>query len=154
MESFKVKNLSFCYPNRTEKALEDINFTVNQGEFVLVCGKSGCGKTTVGRIVAKKLGYRLDYFKLSITGASMKLEEDEFFLNDEILVASAGPIFNLFVFVICLGSWWINPVFYNFTVDFAYINFFIFLLNILPIYSLDGGRIFVCIFEKEEIFNG
>ena len=47
MESFKIENLNFTYPNRTGKSLDNINFTVNQGEFVLLCGKSGCGKTTL-----------------------------------------------------------------------------------------------------------
>ena len=55
MESFKVENLSFAYPNRCDKALEDINFTVNQGEFVLLCGKSGCGKTTLLRLLKSSL---------------------------------------------------------------------------------------------------
>lgn len=49
MESFKIKNLSFTYPNREKAALCDINLTVSQGEFVTVCGKSGCGKTTLLR---------------------------------------------------------------------------------------------------------
>ena len=44
MEILNIQNLSFSYPDRCETALEDISFTVNQGEFVLVCGKSGCGK--------------------------------------------------------------------------------------------------------------
>ncbi len=55
MESFKVENLSFSYPNRCDKALEDINFAVNQGEFVLLCGKSGCGKTTLLRLLKSSL---------------------------------------------------------------------------------------------------
>ncbi len=55
MESFKVENLSFTYPNITDKALVDINFTVNQGEFVLLCGKSGCGKTTLLRLLKSSL---------------------------------------------------------------------------------------------------
>ena len=55
MECFKIENLSFTYPNRTEKALENINFTVNQGEFLLVCGKSGCGKTTLLRMLKSTL---------------------------------------------------------------------------------------------------
>ena len=55
MESFKVENLSFTYPNRTGKALDNINFTVNQGEFVLLCGKSGCGKTTLLRLLKSTL---------------------------------------------------------------------------------------------------
>ncbi len=55
MESISIENLSFTYPNRTVKALEDINFTVNQGEFVLLCGKSGCGKTTLLRLLKSTL---------------------------------------------------------------------------------------------------
>ena len=55
MESISIKNLSFTYPNKTDKALENINFTVNQGEFVLVFGKSGCGKTTLLRLLKSKL---------------------------------------------------------------------------------------------------
>ena len=55
MESFKIENLSFTYPNRTDKALDDIKFTVNQGEFVLLCGKSGCGKTTLLRLLKSTL---------------------------------------------------------------------------------------------------
>jgi len=55
MESFKIENLSFTYPNRTGKALENINFSVNQGEFVLLCGKSGCGKTTLLRLLKPTL---------------------------------------------------------------------------------------------------
>ena len=55
MESFKVENLSFTYPDRCDKVLENINFTVNQGEFVLLCGRSGCGKTTLLRLLKSSL---------------------------------------------------------------------------------------------------
>ena len=55
MECFKVCDLSFAYPARESKALENINFTVNQGEFVLLCGKSGCGKTTLLRLLKSSL---------------------------------------------------------------------------------------------------
>ena len=51
MEIIKVENLSFTYPNRENKALENINMSVNKGEFVTVCGKSGCGKTTLLRLM-------------------------------------------------------------------------------------------------------
>lgn len=55
MEIFKVENLSFTYPARNNKALCDINFTVNQGEFILLCGSSGCGKTTLLRLLKSSL---------------------------------------------------------------------------------------------------
>lgn len=49
VEKFKIKNLIFSYPNSEKTALNDINLTVNQGEFVTICGKSGCGKSTLLR---------------------------------------------------------------------------------------------------------
>lgn len=55
MESFKIENLNFTYPNRENKALSDIDLTVNQGEFVTLCGKSGCGKTTLLRLLKSSL---------------------------------------------------------------------------------------------------
>ena len=49
VEKIKIKNLIFSYPNSKKTALDDINLTVNQGEFVTICGKSGCGKSTLLR---------------------------------------------------------------------------------------------------------
>lgn len=49
VEKIKIKNLIFSYPNSEKTALDDINLTVNQGEFVTICGKSGCGKSTLLR---------------------------------------------------------------------------------------------------------
>ncbi len=51
MDCIEIKNLSFRYPGRNEKALSDINLTVRKGEFVTVCGRSGCGKTTLLRLL-------------------------------------------------------------------------------------------------------
>lgn len=55
MESYKIENLSFAYPNRESKALDNICLTIEQGEFVTLCGKSGCGKTTLLRLLKPAL---------------------------------------------------------------------------------------------------
>lgn len=47
MGRINCENLTFCYPGRTEKALDGVNLALEPGAYVLICGKSGCGKTTL-----------------------------------------------------------------------------------------------------------
>ncbi len=49
MESYSFKHVDFTYPEGEKKALCNISFTVQQGEFVILCGPSGCGKSTLLR---------------------------------------------------------------------------------------------------------
>ncbi len=51
MECFKIENLTFGYPDCKKAALEEISFTVKKGEFITLIGKSGCGKTTLLRLL-------------------------------------------------------------------------------------------------------
>ncbi len=51
MESYRIENVSFTYPDREEKALDGVSLTVGQGEWVTICGHSGCGKTTLLRLL-------------------------------------------------------------------------------------------------------
>src|SRR5215211_7973797 len=44
-----IENLSFQYRTRPEKAIQNISFTLKQGEILLIAGSSGCGKTTLAR---------------------------------------------------------------------------------------------------------
>ncbi len=53
-ELLKIKNVSKIYQakNGEIEALKDINFSVEQGEFVSLIGPSGCGKSTLLSIIA------------------------------------------------------------------------------------------------------
>ena len=44
--NFSVKDLNFLHipNNRNNFALKDVSFKINSGEFITLCGKSGCGK--------------------------------------------------------------------------------------------------------------
>lgn len=55
MVNFKLNNLSYSYPDRKKQALKNINLTVNQGEFIVICGKSGSGKSTLLRMLKPEL---------------------------------------------------------------------------------------------------
>ena len=47
MEKIEIKNLEFTYPNRSTPVLSNISLEINEGDFVVLFGKSGCGKTTL-----------------------------------------------------------------------------------------------------------
>ena len=49
MEQLEIRGLSFSYPGGKRKCLEDVSFSIAKGEYVLLCGNSGCGKTTLLR---------------------------------------------------------------------------------------------------------
>lgn len=47
----ELKNASFSYPDSTNEGLKNIDLTIPNGQCVLLCGKSGCGKTTLTRLI-------------------------------------------------------------------------------------------------------
>ena len=55
MALLEIKDLSFTYPEATANALENISFSVNEGEFCILCGESGCGKTTLLKLLKKQI---------------------------------------------------------------------------------------------------
>ena len=53
-----VKELSFTYPNKEEAALKKIDFTFEKNKKYALIGKSGCGKTTLVKVLMGHLnGY-------------------------------------------------------------------------------------------------
>ena len=55
MELLRVEDLSFTYPAEPAPALRNVSFSVNEGELILLCGASGCGKTTLLKLLKEEL---------------------------------------------------------------------------------------------------
>lgn len=55
MAIVNCKNLSFKYPTGDFYALKDVTFDIQQGDFVLVMGKSASGKSTLLRLMKKEI---------------------------------------------------------------------------------------------------
>ncbi len=54
----EIKNVSFAYRVSDaegkpvlQSAVKDLNLTIHSGEFIVLTGSSGCGKTTVCRLI-------------------------------------------------------------------------------------------------------
>jgi len=49
LKIIEVKDLGFKYAGTDFYAIKEVNFEIDEGEFVILAGKSGCGKTTLLR---------------------------------------------------------------------------------------------------------
>lgn len=55
MALIDIKNLSFSYPLEKQKVLDNISFSIEEGDFIVLCGSTGCGKSTLLRQLKKDL---------------------------------------------------------------------------------------------------
>ncbi len=104
---------------------------------------------------AAKLGYRLNAIVLMPFGAVIDGDLKGISLKDEIFVAICGPLCNLVTAIFFVALWWLTPTMYAFTDVVCYSSLSIALVNLLPCYPLDGGRILQCsltrFFGKKQI---
>ena len=97
---------------------------------------------------AAKLGYKLNKIVLMPFGAVIDGDLKGISLKDEIFVAVCGPLCNLFTAIFFVALWWFTPTMYAFTDTAFYSSLSIALVNLLPAYPLDGGRIFKCLLVR------
>lgn len=55
MEILQLENVSFSYPKAEKPALSEVSLQVESGAFVVACGETGCGKTTLLKLLKRAL---------------------------------------------------------------------------------------------------
>lgn len=55
MATLALRNVSFSYPTADTPTLRRISFSVEEGAFLTICGETGCGKTTLLRLMKPQL---------------------------------------------------------------------------------------------------
>lgn len=55
MEILKVENLTFTYPLCKAPAIDNLTFSINEGDFAVVCGATGSGKSTLLRLLKREI---------------------------------------------------------------------------------------------------
>lgn len=88
MEILSIKDLTFSYPNKENFALQNVNLSINSGDFVVVCGQSGSGKTTLLRMLKKEIAPHGEK-----QGAVYYKGEDVEKLDDKIFAQKIGFVF-------------------------------------------------------------
>lgn len=102
-------------------------------------------------IVATKRGYELKMFRIDLFGMSIDIDSD-IASKDCFAVNVAGPMMNLCLYLICVMVGSFYPHLYIYLHTFALANLSLALFNLLPIYPLDGGKIFRGLVSSENTF--
>ena len=69
----ELQHVSFSYPDSTDGGLRDVTLTIPDGQCVLLCGRSGCSKTTLTRLIN---GLIPQFFTGELTGRVLLDGED------------------------------------------------------------------------------
>ena len=90
-ESFDIilKNVFFCFEE--ENVLKNIDFTIKSNEFIAFVGESGCGKTTLARILSGNLNNYSG--NISIQGKELKKINENYISKNIIVISSDSYIF-------------------------------------------------------------
>ena len=91
--------------------------------------------------VSDRLGYTLNRIVLMPYGALISGDIENISYKDEILVALGGPLINGIIGMFFVAVWWFFPESYPYTDTAVFACFSLSLINLIPAYPLDGGRI-------------
>lgn len=87
----QFQNVAFRYESRkNEPSVSGLNFTINSGELILICGPSGSGKSTVGRIIN---GLVPGFYRGELTGTVLLDGKDITSIPQVELAGMIGSVF-------------------------------------------------------------
>lgn len=86
-----LKNVSFSYDKQTN-VLDNITFTANQGQVTALVGVSGCGKTSILRLISRLYDY--DKGKIEIDGIDIKSISTKSLFENISIVFQEVTLFN------------------------------------------------------------
>ena len=96
-------------------------------------------------LVGRKLGYKLNIITMMPYGASLSGNNSPLKPIDEIEIALAGPLFNLFMVVLAVFFKHIGLPCTQVLDMIRDVNMSYLMFNILPVFPLDGGRILLAL---------
>ena len=68
--NIQFSNVSFTYPDTGIEAIKDVSFTIKQGQFVAIIGRTGSGKSTLANLIMRM--YDVDKGVISVDGKDLK----------------------------------------------------------------------------------
>ncbi len=90
--------------------------------------------------VANRLGYNVRQIYIDLFYGAAEIDLDHCPERDAIQIIGAGPISNLLLAIASFGLYAGTGI--PFLTEMIVVNVVLFIFNILPIYPMDGGRIF------------
>ena len=80
----KVENVSFKYKSNYTNILENLNFSVEDGEIIAIVGENGSGKSTIGRLISGIL---------KLKSGSIKIDDIDVNKNYNLIKDKIGIVF-------------------------------------------------------------
>lgn len=86
----QIDDVSFAYKQQKKEQLSHVTLAIQPGEFILLCGKSGCGKTTMTKLINGLIPH---FTEGEFSGTVLLSEQDTRKLKTYQIAERVGSIF-------------------------------------------------------------